>query len=277
MDDPAFHPARLPANEAARLAAVQRTGLMGSANLSRFDIYTRLFRHVAGVPVAYTGLLDEARQYFLSENFTGCLTGSSEVARDETLCQHALLDTAPFIVPDLRLHPTFAGHPLVRDDPPWVFWAGFPLVTAEGYILGTICAVDFQPRHLSTEQLDLLTGIAADLTLSIQMQTDQQERVASDCAAILSSLKAAGLSGIGAARGFLDLCRGLPVAASDRAELVATGLADVTPQGLSLTAAGNALKSGHGLGPAEYKSKTSILRDSQMLDAMFELLPEAEG
>lgn len=277
MNIPAFQPARLPTNETERLAAVRRTGLMGSANLSRFDIYTRLFRHVAGVPVAYTGLLDEARQYFLSENFTGCLTGASEVARGETLCQHALLDTAPFVVPDLRIHPTFAGHPLVRDDPHWVFWAGFPLVTAEGYILGTICAVDFEPRHLSPDQLELMTGIAADLTLSIQMQTDQQERVASDCAAILSGLKAAGLSGIGAARGFLDLCRGLPVAAPDRAELLAAGLAEAAPQGLTLTAAGNALKSGHGLGPAEYKTRTSVLRDTQMLDAMFELLPEAEA
>src|SRR6056297_2526388 len=107
MTDTEFQPARMPANEERRLSAVKRSGLMGSKALSRFDIYTKLFRHIAGVPVSYTGLLDEARQYFLSENFTGCLTGTSEVDREETLCQYALLDTKPVIVSDMRQHPTF--------------------------------------------------------------------------------------------------------------------------------------------------------------------------
>lgn len=277
MERPDFKPARLPANETSRLSAVQRTGLMGSGALSRFDIYTRLFRHIAGVPVSYTGLLDEARQYFLSENFTGCLTGATEVARQETVCQHALLDTRPIIVDDMRAHPTFAGHPLVRDDPPWVFWAGFPLVTQEGYILGTICAVDFVPRKLTPEQVDLMTGVAADLTLSIQLQTDQQERVAAACEAVLGSLQASGVQGLDAARGFLNLCRGVPVAPGQAAELLVTGLVTQAEGTLSLSEAGNSIKTGHGLGPAEYKTRTSPMRDTQLLDAMFEMLGAEEA
>ncbi|MCT4684855.1 MAG: GAF domain-containing protein [Roseicyclus sp.] len=276
MERPDFKPARLPSNEAGRLSAVHRSGLMDSKHLSRFDIYTRLFRHIAGVPVSYTGLLDEARQYFLSENFTGCLTGATEVARHETVCQHALLDTRPFIVNDMRVHPTFEAHPLVTGDPHWVFWAGFPLVTPEGYILGTICAVDFVPRELSPEQVELMTGVAADLTLSIQLQTDQQERAAKDCEAILADLQAAGLDGLGAARGFLNLCMGLPVSGSQRDDLLAAGLAQDVEGALSLTAAGATLKTGRGLGPAEYKAKASPMRDAQLLDAMFEMMDEAE-
>lgn len=276
MHHPDFRPARLPSNESFRLSAVRRSGLMGSQALSRFDIYTKLFRHIAGVPVSYTGLLDEARQYFLSENFTGCLTGATEVAREETVCQHALLDTRPFIVSDMRQHATFAGHPLVRDDPPWIFWAGFPLVTPEGYILGTICAVDFVPRELTVEQVDLLTGVAADLTLSIQLQTDHQERVADACGAVLASLQGAGVQGVGAARSFLGLCRGLPVVAGQGAELIAAGLVTQAEGTLSLSESGNALKTGHGLGPAGYKTRTSPLKDTNLLDAMFEMLNDAE-
>lgn len=276
MTDPVFVPARPPSNEVERLAAVKRTGLMASETLARFDIYTKLFRHIAQVPVSYTGLLDEARQYFLSANFTGCLTGASEVARNETICQHALLDTRPFIVDDMRIHPTFAGHPLVHDDPPWVFWAGFPLVTQEGYVLGTICAVDFVPRSLTPEQIDLMTGVAADLTLSIQMQTDQQERVAKACSSVLGALEGAGLSDLSAARGFLALCQGLPTTPAQAADLIAAGLATDTGGALSLSAAGNALKTGQGLGPAEYKTRQSILKDTALLDAMFEMLTDAE-
>lgn len=265
-------PARPPSNEKGRLAAVHRTGLMGSTHTARFDIYTRLFRHVAQVPVAYTGLIDEARQYFLSDNFTGCMTGVGEVAREKTICQHALLSSEPIIVPDMRAHPTFAQHPLIAGDPYWVFWAGFPLITAEGYVLGTLCAVDFEPRTLDTAQIDLMRGIAADMALTIQLQADQQERIAVDCAAVLAALDHAGVKSLVAAQAFLDLCMERPVD-SDRAKpLVAAGLVDLHLGEASLTAAGATIRTGHGLGPAHYKHNSSPIHDADLLDAMFNMI-----
>ncbi len=272
MTDTEFQPARMPANEERRLSAVKRSGLMGSKALSRFDIYTKLFRHIAGVPVSYTGLLDEARQYFLSENFTGCLTGATEVARQDTICQHALLDTQPFIVPDMRQHPTFQAHPLITGDPHWVFWAGFPLVTAEGFVLGTICAVDFEPRELSETQVDLLSGIASDMVLTIQMQTDRQEQAARDCERILGDLQRAGITETGTARAFLNLCMGQPVANDERATLIALGLAQETETGLDLSEEGTTLKTGNGLGPSDYKRAVSPLKNTELLDSMFAML-----
>lgn len=265
-------PARIPANEQARLAAVRRTGLMGSQHKARFDIHTQLVRHIAGVPVAYLGLIDEARQYFLSENFTGCLTNVSEVARDQTLCQHALNSSQPIIVPDMRENPTFCAHPLVMGDPYWVFWAGFPLVTTEGYVLGTICAVDFMPRTLTQAQIDLLRGVAADVTLSIQMQADHQEHVARDCAAVLATLHKAGVQHLDDAAAFMDLCQQKPQNAARCAGLVALGLAQNDGGEISLTAAGNSVKTASGLGQAAYKTKTSAIRDTDLLDAMFTMI-----
>lgn len=276
MTDQTFAAARLPANEGRRLSAVRRSGLMGTANKARFDIYTRLFCHIARVPVSYTGLLDEARQYFLSENFTGCLTGTSEVDREETLCQYALLDTKPNIVPDLRENDVFRHHRLVTGDPHWVFWAGFPLVTQEGYVLGTICAVDFEPRQLSSEQVDLLRGVAADMTLTIQMQADQQEMLAEKCAAVLDALAVAGIADCATARAFLGLCMDTPIDKTGRARLVQAGLAIEDGAELALSAEGNTLRTGQGLGPAAYKAKASPIRDADLLDAMFDMMDEAE-
>ena len=276
MDQNAFKPARLPANEAGRLAAVNRTGLMDSANTARFDHHARLFRHIAQVPVSYTGLLDETRQYFLAENFTGCLIGAREVARHETVCQHALLDTKPYIVPDMRIDPVFAQHPLVASDPHWVFWAGFPLVTSEGYILGTICAVDFTPRQLSEDQIGLLRGIAADMTISIQMQADQQELIARKSEAVLAALHKHGVGSLAVARAFLDLCLGKRVDAQDARGVIDSGLAVERDGGVVLSAAGASLKTGHGLGPADYKAVLSPIRNAELLDEMFNLMDEAE-
>jgi hypothetical protein len=276
LSDQEFVAARMPANEVRRLSEVRRTGLMGTDNKARFDIYTRLFRHVAGVPVAYSGLIDEARQYFLSENFTGCLTGVSEVAREETLCQHALLDTKPYIVPDLRENDVFRHHPLVAGDPHWVFWAGFPLVTQEGYVLGSICAVDFTPKYLSPEQVDLLLGIAADMALTIQLQADQQEILAAKCDGVLDALSKAGVTDLLTARAFLRLCVGGHVDKSGRAAVLQAGLAEEDGPELGLSAKGNTLRTGQGIGPAAYKAKASPIRDADLLDAMFDMMDEAE-
>jgi GAF domain-containing protein len=265
-------PARIPANEAGRLAAVRRTGLMGSDTVTRFDIHTRLFRSIAQVPVSYLGLIDETRQYFLSENFTGCMTAVPEVAREQTICQHALLSSAPVIVPDMRQHPTFAAHPLIAGDPYWVFWAGFPLITTEGYVLGTICAVDFAPRSLTPEQIDLMRDVAADLTLSIQLQADHQERIAQDCAGVIAALAKAGLSRLEDASAFLDLCMERPVTSDRAVALIEQGLVTRDHGTLALTDSGNSLKTGRGLGPAEYKTKASPIRNAELLDAMFGMI-----
>jgi GAF domain-containing protein len=265
-------PARIPANEEGRLAAVRRTGLMGSDATARFDIHTKLFRSIAQVPISYLGLIDETRQYFLSENFTGCLTDVSEVPREQTICQHALSSSQPVIVPDMRQHPTFAAHPLIAGDPYWVFWAGFPLITTEGYVLGTLCAVDFQPRSLSVEQIGLMRGVAADLTLSIQLQADHQERIAKDCAEVIAALAQSGLSRLEDASAFLDLCMERPVSVDRADALIQQGLVARSDGKLTLTASGNSLKTGRGLGPAEYKTKASPIRNTELLDAMFGMI-----
>ncbi len=266
-----FQPARLPANETARLSAVRRSGLMDTENRSRFDIYTRLIREIAGVPISYTGLIDEARQYFLSENFTGCLQGATEVARNDTICQYALLDTRPLVIEDLRRSAVFRDHPLVTGDPHWVFWAGFPLVTPEGLVLGSLCAVDFEPRILTPHQTELMRGIAEEMAVSIRLQTDQQEAIAEKARAVLSGLSAAGVDTLAGASDFLGLCLEKPLRTVAE-DLLSAGLVETGPDGILLSAKGRALKTAEGLGPASFRIRPSPLRDAGLLDEMFGLL-----
>lgn len=272
----AFLPARRPANEGNRLGAVKRTGLIRSGNTKNFETYTRLFRQIASVPVSYTGLLDDVRQYFLAENFTGCIAGASELPRKETLCQYALLDTKPYIVSDLRNDPTFQHHPLVVREPHWVFWAGFPIVTQQGYVLGTICAVDFQPRELSAEVISLLQDVTRNLALFIQMQTAQQDLFAQKFEVLLKALSDDGLETIRDARAFLNLCLEKPVSKPERDALVSCGVAEIQNDTLVLATKGATLKTGYGLGPSDYKTKKSPLHDSAMLESMLDMIGQEE-
>ena len=87
-----FSPAPIPSNETRRLEAVRKTGVMDVANEELFLIYTELAKEISNMPVSYTGLIDEERQYML------CHVGLSEdrpdsAPRERTFCQFALNST----------------------------------------------------------------------------------------------------------------------------------------------------------------------------------------
>ena len=58
-----FSPAPVPTNETRRLEAVRKTGVMDVANEELFLIYTELAKEISNMPVSYTGLIDQKRQY----------------------------------------------------------------------------------------------------------------------------------------------------------------------------------------------------------------------
>ena len=48
----------LPANEAARLAALDRYDILGTDREQAYDDFTRLAAHICGTPMALIGLID---------------------------------------------------------------------------------------------------------------------------------------------------------------------------------------------------------------------------
>ena len=267
-----FHPARLPANETLRLKSVHRTGLMDSDHSERFDLYTALMRHISGFPVAYCGLIDETRQYFLSQNFPACLD-LPEVGRQGTLCQFGLLAPTPLVIPDMRVHDVMQRHPLVVGEPHFVSWAAFPLVTVDGHILGTLCAVDYVPRALTDAQLDLMRRVAAELTFGIEVQVEHREEAARRMGRVLTELAtAAGLDRIEDAAAFLHLCEGAPGSAEGLLRLHHSGLVEEAPDGTArLSAAGRSLQSRFGLTPTWFRANRTVLKSDDLMNALLQI------
>ena len=230
MDDYSdFSPAAIPSNEVRRLEAVRKTGVMDVANEELFLIYTELAKEISNMPVSYTGLIDEERQYML------CHVGLSKdrpdsAPRERTFCQFALNSTDPILVEDCSKDERFKNHPVVTGDPYVKFYGGFPLVTQGGLILGTLCVVDTElGKKLDNNQITLIQKLAARLAHQLETQGHQREITASRAIDMLKVVdKKHPNMTIKDTINFLTIIEGRPIDEAGKQNLIKYDLLDVS-------------------------------------------------
>jgi diguanylate cyclase (GGDEF)-like protein/PAS domain S-box-containing protein len=160
----------------ARLDALYHLNLLDSPAEETFDRLTRLAINVLHTPIALITFIDADRQFFKSSvGLPEPWASRREVPLSHSLCQHMLGSSEPLIVADTRTHALFKDNPAINDFQA-IAYAGVPLITGDGYAIGSLCVVDRAPRNWPDTEIAILRDLAASVMSEIVLRSDTAER-----------------------------------------------------------------------------------------------------
>jgi adenylate cyclase len=158
-----------PANEPGRLEALKNYAIVDTLPEIGFDEIAELAAQICGCPAALVSFVDASRQWIKAKY--GLLPEElSECPREISICKATICNNEILHVPDLIKDERFNTSPLVTGDLRLRFYCGIPLITHDGYALGTLCVIDFQPRELTFEQREALRRLSRQTMVHLELR-----------------------------------------------------------------------------------------------------------
>lgn len=156
---------RLQNKEIERLSVLYDADILDTPAESAFDAITQAIAKLCDMPLSFVCLVDSERVWFKSANG---IEGIDEIHRDIGFCPHTIMQQGIFEVKNASTDTRFSSSPLVVEAPHLQYYAGAPLITKDGYALGTLCVMDYQPRELGIREKEQLQKLASTVTALIE-------------------------------------------------------------------------------------------------------------
>ena len=152
--------------EQARVKALAEFNIMDTGAEDGFDDAVLVAAQLCDVPIALVSLIDAHRQWFKAA--VGVTV--TETPREVSFCGHAIGGTELLIIENATLDARVANNPLVTGEPFIRFYAGAPLVTSDGHVIGTMCVLDYRPRTLNDGQRAALAALARQVMAQLELR-----------------------------------------------------------------------------------------------------------
>lgn len=153
-------------DESLRLAALQSYDILDTPREEAFDRVVRLVGNIFDVPIAFISMMTADRQWNKA-----CLgVEETSIDRNVTFCRLVVQSGRAIVIPDLSCDDRLKNNPFVTGPAQLRFYAGIPLRTRDGFILGTLCAIDNKPRSFTACNLAVLTDLGAIVMHELELR-----------------------------------------------------------------------------------------------------------
>ncbi|WP_375510238.1 GAF domain-containing protein [uncultured Nostoc sp.] len=142
--------------EMARLEALRQYQILDTEPEEAYDNLAQLAAFICGTPISLVNLIDENRQWFKAKVGLDV----SEMPRSVGLSYLCEERRNVVVVPDTLADEKLANNAAVTGYPYVRFYAGVPLITPQGDMLGTLCVIDQVPKELSQKQVEALVALS---------------------------------------------------------------------------------------------------------------------
>ncbi|MEH1822844.1 MAG: GAF domain-containing protein [Nostoc sp.] len=142
--------------ETVRLEALRQYQILDTEPEEAYDNLAQLAAFICDTPISLVNFIDENRQWFKAKVGLDV----SEMPRNVGLSYLCQEQHNVVVVPDTLADEKLASNPVVTGYPYIRFYAGVPLITPMGDMLGTLCVIDQVPRQISQKQIEALVALS---------------------------------------------------------------------------------------------------------------------
>lgn len=166
-------------NESLRIASLNKLQIINSEPEANYNNIAELASYICDVPISLITLIADDKQWFKAKFGTDLCGTDIDIA----FCSHAILEPNKLmVVKDTLLDSRFVDNPLVTSDINIRFYAGMPLLSSEGFPLGTLCVIDNKPHTLNDKQKNALKALAnqVESLFELRRQNLELEKIKKD-------------------------------------------------------------------------------------------------
>ncbi|WP_426369445.1 sensor histidine kinase [Pseudocolwellia sp. HL-MZ7] len=157
---------KLKAEEGLRLEALYEYNILDTENEEVYDQLTELVANICSTPIALISIIDEEREWFKSRYGLTDI----EKPKDWAFCSETLLKDGVFEIKDCLNDERVENIPLLQNGLQVIFYAGAPIINAEGHHIGTLCVIDHQPSCLQDEKKVQLKILAKQVLYLLELR-----------------------------------------------------------------------------------------------------------
>ena len=144
-----------PSEKYNHLNKLEFYGLKGSSTDNELQIFLEAACLITDCSISFIGIMDDDIQRIKCS--VGLELKNSLI--NETICQHTVKSDEVLVIEDTLLDSRSNTNEVVINHNAR-FYAGAPIMDSEGYILGTLCVLDYSPKKISSKQISSLSKLA---------------------------------------------------------------------------------------------------------------------